>query len=264
MITNVSFYRFVAVDEPDELALRVRGKCEELDLRGKVVVAPEGMNGMLAGVTADVDAWEAWVRGDPRFDAMSLKRSTCEDPPYPKLTVKVKPEIVTMRTDGVDAVHRTGRYLPPERFRDWLREGRSMKVVDVRNDYEVRVGTFRGAIDPGTEYFHQFPEWVLEHREELQSADVVVTYCTGGIRCEKATSWMLEQGFDNVWQLEGGVHEYFERIDDADVDWDGELFVFDRRIAVDTSLRETDTELCERCGDPIVERARRVCGCPAE
>ena len=251
MIINVSFYRFVAVDDPELLAEQLRTSCVQHNLLGKIVVAAEGMNGMLAGTAEQIDAWQRWLHQDPRFADMRLKPSPGTDAPYGKLVVRVKPEIVTMRVDGVDAVTKTGRLLPAETFRDWLRGGKSMHVIDVRNDYEVRLGSFRGAVDPRTEYFHQFPEWVAEHRDEIAGASDVVMFCTGGIRCEKATAWMLEQGFDNIWQLSGGVHTYFETIEDADRDWEGELFVFDERVAVDTNLEETPTRLCGTCGDPV-------------
>lgn len=260
MVCNLAFYKFVPIDEPAALVAAVERACADRDLLGKVVVAAEGLNAMLAGAPADCDSFVEWLHADSRFADVHVKRSESDDVPFGKLVVREKPEIVTMRVDAVDAVTRTAPHLPPEQFRDWLRAGVPMRVIDVRNDYEVAIGTFRGALDPETAYFNEFPDWVEAHRDDLTDQRVVM-FCTGGIRCEKATAWMLDQGFDDVWQLQGGVLNYFETIPDADRDWDGELFVFDERVAVDTSLRETATELCSRCGDPVVGGDDTQCGC---
>lgn len=259
-VTNLAFYKFALVDDPDDLVIEVEESCRARDLLGKIVVAHEGINGMVAGSDRSCDGFATWLAAMPRFTGIDFKRSTSADAPFAKLVVRHKPEIVTMRVDGVDAVSSTARHVPPEVFRDWLRGGEAMTLIDVRNDYEVGVGTFRGAIDPQTAYFNEFPAWVEARREELAGAKVVM-FCTGGVRCEKATSWMLAHGFDDVWQLDGGVLNYFDRVPDAQQDWSGELFVFDERVAVDTSLKETDTELCSRCGDPVVGGDEALCGC---
>lgn len=252
MIHNLAFYRFFDVPDPAALRDTFREVCDELGLRGTVLVADEGVNAMLAGPPEAAERFVAWLRDDARFADMPVKTSLSDDVPFGKLVVKVKPEIVTMRTPGVDAAHKTARHLPPETLRDWLRGGDDVVLVDTRNDYEYALGTFRGAVDPQTASFHEFPDWVRERREELAERKVVM-FCTGGIRCEKATSWMLEEGFQNVWQLDGGVLNYFERIEQADRDWQGELFVFDDRVAVDTDLRPTDTTLCPECGSPVCD-----------
>lgn len=258
--TNLAFYKFARVEDPDALVDAVAASCTARELLGKIVIAEEGINGMVAGSRAQCDGFAEWLRQDERFADVVFKVSECDVPPFGKLVVRHKPEIVTMRVDDVDVVARTARHLPPEQLRDWLRAAEPITLIDVRNDYEVGIGTFRGALDPATAYFNEFPQWVREHRAELEERPVVM-FCTGGIRCEKATSWMLEQGFENVWQLDGGVLNYFERIEDAEHDWDGELFVFDERVAVDTHLRETSTELCSRCGDPVPGGDDSSCEC---
>lgn len=260
MVTNLAFYKFVCLDEPDVVVDWLTSTCDELELLGKIVVGPEGINGMVAGSQDACDQFVAEVHADPRFADVHFKSSLSDEPPFGKLVVRNKPEIVTMREPGVDAVSKTAPHLPPEKFRDWLRGGEKMTVIDVRNDYEVGIGTFRGAIDPDTEYFNQFPQWVRDHADELREQKVVM-FCTGGIRCEKATAWMLDELDTEIYQLEGGVLNYFEKIADADKDWDGELFVFDERVAVDTKLRETATELCSRCGDPVVGGDDSQCLC---
>lgn len=260
-VTNLAFYQFARVEDPDGLVASLTATCETLALFGKIVVAHEGLNGMVAGEGAACDAFMASMHADPRFAKIAFKVSESDEPPFGKLVVRHKPEIVTMREPGVDAVATTAPHLPPQQFRDWLRAGEPMMVVDVRNDYEVAIGTFRGAVNPNTEYFNQFPDWVRARREQL-AGEKVVMFCTGGIRCEKATSWMIEElGLDNVYQLEGGVLNYFEQVDDAERDWTGELFVFDERVAVDTRLQETATELCLRCGDPVVGGDDALCEC---
>jgi len=259
MITNLAFYRFVAIDDPDGLADQLRQRCAQHALLGSIIVAHEGVNAMLAGVDADAEAFVEWLQGDPRFADTPIKRSAGDRIPFNKLVVKVKPEIVTMRVEGVDAT-KTARHLEPALFREWLRSGEPMVLIDTRNDYEVALGSFRGAVDPHTDSFNEFPGWVDAHRAELEPEKVVM-FCTGGIRCEKATSWMLGHGVEDVWQLDGGVLNYFAEVPDAEQDWDGELFVFDDRVAVDTSLRETFTTLCPKCGIPVRGGHTPLCDC---
>lgn len=236
-ITNLAFYQFVQIDDPDALAAALAAECRRLGLRGTVLVATEGINAMLAGARETADAFVRWLRDDARFASTPLKVSESAQIPFRRLKVKVKPEIVSMRTDGVRPYEKTAPHLPPEELRDLLRsEPEDLVLIDTRNDFEVQLGTFRGALNPHTTSFGEFPAWVEEHRDKLQGKKVVM-FCTGGIRCEKATSWMLEQGLENVLQLEGGVLNYFAQVHDADRDWEGELFVFDERETVDTRLQ---------------------------
>ena len=260
MTTHLAFYEFVHLDQPDALRDELEALCASLELVGTIIVAEEGINGMLAGPAeagARLEQRLPQLVGEPDID---FKRTRCEETPFDRLVVKVKPEIVTMRIDGVDACSLTAEHLPCETFRDWLRGGEEMVVIDTRNDYEYALGTFRGAVNPKTEAFHEFPAYVEAHRAELDEAKVVM-FCTGGIRCEKATSWMIDRGIDEVYQLDGGVLNYFAQISDAERDWTGELFVFDKRVAVDTSLEETGSTLCPECGAPVREGHEPVCGC---
>jgi UPF0176 protein len=258
--TNLAFYKFTPIADPAALRDELRELCESLGIKGTILLAHEGINAMLAGSPEACEQFEGAITAVDDIGELWFKRSESREVPFGKLVVKVKPEIVTMRVDGVDACATTGKQLPPETFRDWLRGGEEMVVIDTRNDYEYDLGTFRGAINPNTAAFHEFPEYVEQRRDELQDTKVVM-FCTGGIRCEKATSWMLDEGLGDVYQLEGGVLNYFERIDDADKDWQGELFVFDGRVAVDTRLAETDTVLCDECGAPVRGGVEPVCGC---
>lgn len=262
-IANLAFYRFVQLDEPHALDSEIRSKCLDLDLLGTVLLANEGINGMLAGTPQNCEAFADWMHADERFTDMPFKVSYSDEVPFDKLIVRVKREIVTMSVPDVDTVSHTAPHVPPETLRDWLRSGEDILLVDTRNDYEYALGTFSGAVDPDTGSFGDFPQWVHSHRDELRQRKVVM-FCTGGIRCEKATSWMLDQGFDNVWQLEGGVLNYFQHVEDADRDWEGELFVFDARVALDTHLDETDTTLCPECGAPVRAGIEATCDCAKE
>ena len=170
---------------------------------------------------------------------------------FDRLVLKKKPEIVTMRRGRTNAATSTATKVSPTTFRDWIRNEEDMLVIDTRNRFECELGTFRGAVDPQTAAFHEFPAYVETHREELRSKKVVM-FCTGGIRCEKATSWMHDILPDGeIFQLDGGILKYFEDVGDAHLDWKGELFVFDQRVAVDTRLQPTSTRLCCGCGVPV-------------
>ena len=236
MIHNLAFYRFVPIADPQREAQRFEAACRRSGLRGTVLVAPEGVNAMVAGPADGADLFLDWLRADVRFADVSIKVSRSHEIPFRKLGVKVKPEIVTMRMADVDVCRATAARVAPEVLRDWLRRGEDVVLIDTRNDFEFAHGSFRGAINPGTASFGEFPGWVDAQDEALRHRKVVM-FCTGGIRCEKATSWMLGRGFADLHQLDGGILAYFERIEDAERDWRGDLFVFDERELLDTRLR---------------------------
>ncbi len=238
-VLNVAFYMFTDMSPLNGLPEAVKSLDNYEHIKGSIILSYEGINGMLAGMPEHLEPFmEQLIALRPALGDMPIKKSYSSDIPFKKLLIKTKPEIVTMRVDGVNAIGKTGPHLPPEKLRDWIREDKDMVFIDVRNDFECQIGTFKGAINPKTTAFHEFPDYVREHREEWAGKDVVMC-CTGGIRCEKATSWMLDEGFDNIYQLEGGILNYFEKITDAEKDWDGDLFVFDERIAVKTNLEES-------------------------
>lgn len=241
MTLNAAFYMFTDLAPLDALRDDLATRCAAAGLLGTIILAQEGINGMLAGDEAAVRGFiDALLLARPQLAPMPIKYSESDGPSFGHLDVKIKPEIVTMRVPGVDATHTAPR-LDPHTLREWLRSGEQITLIDVRNDFECQRGTFRGAINPGTTAFHQFPEYALQHKDALHNKKLV-TFCTGGIRCEKATSWMIEQGFSEVYQLDGGILNYFQQIEDAHLDWSGELFVFDRRTAVDTRLKPTNSE----------------------
>lgn len=254
---NLAFYRFVPIEDCEAARGWLEQIAEEAELRGTLIVASEGINAMLSGKPEQCRRFESRLRNDERFEDIWIKRSNSQALPFGRLDVKVKEEIVTMRAE-YEGAEQTAEHLAPETFRNWLRGGEDMVVIDTRNDFEFRMGSFKGALNPDTTAFHEFPDYVRERAEELASKKVVM-FCTGGIRCEKATSWMKSVGLENVYQLEGGVLNYFEKVEDADEDWEGELFVFDQRVGVNTRLEETDARLCPECGRPFSSGVGALC-----
>lgn len=256
---NLAFYRFAHVADPEKFVVELRDICEQHGLRGSLIVAHEGLNGMLAGQEEGCDAFCEFLLNKPEFSGTHIKRSVSPSIPFQRLTIKVKPEIVTLRAGDVD-VSKTAPHLAPEDFRAALDE-ENVVVIDTRNDFEFQVGTFRGSVNPKTRAFHEFVGYVESHRDELATKDKILMFCTGGIRCEKATAWMAQNGFENVYQLQGGVLNFFEKIPDADKHWDGELFVFDERVTVTTTLEASTAKLCGQCGAPILATGEALCPC---
>jgi UPF0176 protein len=258
-----SFYRFVAIADCATLVDEIEACTEGRDVRGTVLIAPEGINGSLCGTCEDLAHVANFFDDDPRFQGIPMRRSETEGMVFDKLVIKEKPEIVTMRAEPSQVAATTAKKIDPDTFRTWLRAGEEMVLIDTRNQFEYDLGTFRGALDPQTSAFHEFPDFIRKNQSDLARKKIVM-FCTGGIRCEKATSWMREeQGMTDVFQLDGGVLRYFEEIDDADLDWQGELFVFDNRVALDASLRPTETRLCSGCGAPVqTQKQCRSCQTP--
>ena len=255
---HIAFYRFVLL--PD--AERVSDWLRQLTagLTGSVLVAEEGVNGVLAGPPEALDAFEAQFTADPRFAGMVFRRSACSTPPFARMKVHHKPEIVAVGIDGARASG-TGAVSPAEWRALLARE--DVVVLDNRNHFEFRLGRFQGAVDPGVRHFRDFPTFVAAHAPAWRAAGrTVAMYCTGGIRCEKTSGWMASLGLD-VRQLDGGILNYFASLPDAERDWQGECFVFDNRIALDTRLAETATTAERVYGDDPaeawrLERARRL------
>jgi UPF0176 protein len=247
-LLHSAFYRFVRLDQPEAVAARVRllAAAPQHPVLGSVLVAPEGINGMLAGTAQALDAIELALHTDAcfagRFAGMVFKRSACTTPPFHRLKVHCKPEIVPLGITGVDAGGPGGVDVSPADWRALIRRD-DVVLLDNRNSFEFRLGRFRGAVDPMVGNFRDFPAYVLAHAPAWAAAGQrVAMYCTGGIRCEKTSVWMRGLGIP-VWQLEGGILNYFARMPDAERDWDGECFVFDNRVALDTRLQETPTAL---------------------
>jgi UPF0176 protein len=237
-IRNLAAYRFVAVSDPEAVAARVRALCDMLALRGSVLVAPEGINLFLAGTADAVDAFLRRLGEDARFAALPAKFSDSESVPFRRLRVKVKPEIITFVDRALDPATGRAPTVAPEQLRQWLRQGhddtgRDVVLLDTRNREEVRYGTFAGALTLPIDNFTELPGALAPHRDAFDGK-TVVSFCTGGIRCEKAALWLQQAGIDHVLQLDGGILGYFERV--GGEAYDGRCFVFDERIALDPDL----------------------------
>ncbi len=239
MIHHSAFYKFVPLSHPDRVVADLRALAMRFDLLGSILVATEGINGMVAGREENVDAFQSALLSDAHFAAMLFKRSACKTPPFRRLKVYKKPEIVPLGIDGVDA-RNTGIDVSPAEWRKLIAE-EDVVLLDNRNSFEFRRGRFKNAIDPQVSNFRDFPNYVKEHAAAWKAQGKrVAMYCTGGIRCEKTSSWMRDLDME-VFQLRGGILNYFKEMPDADKDWDGECFVFDNRVALDTRLQETST-----------------------
>lgn len=263
-----SFYKFTPLSRPEAVAALLRELLSQpqlAGLAGTLLVATEGINGMLAGPPQAVQRIEEILLHEPAFagafTGMAFKRSVCSTPPFGKLKVHVKNEIVPLGIAGVDA-SRTGINVSPREWRELLQDP-ELVLLDNRNSFEYRVGHFEGAIDPGVTNFRDFPAYVRAHAPQWQAEGKrVAMYCTGGIRCEKTSAWMLDMGL-TVYQLEGGILNYFQQMPDAEREWRGDCFVFDNRVALDTRLQETARTLEDVYrADPDVawrlQRARRL------
>jgi UPF0176 protein len=235
-----AFYKFVKLADPEAVIEHLR--VLTTDLLGSILVAEEGINGMVAGNAAELDAFEGALQADVRIGKMTFKRSACITVPFKRMKVRRKTEIVPLGIAGVDATRGGGIDVSPAEWRKLIAED-DVVLLDNRNSFEYKVGHFEGAIDPQVHHFRDFPEYVKAHAAEWKAQGKrVAMYCTGGIRCEKTSAWMAGLGMP-VYQLEGGILNYFMKMPDAGKDWHGECFVFDNRIALDTKMRETDTTL---------------------
>jgi len=262
-LLHTAFYKFVRLGDAEAVAKTFRELTAPLT--GSILLAPEGVNGMVAGSPRQIDAFELAVRSDARLDAkfadIAFKRSPCKTVPFRKMKVHVKAEIVPLGIADVDA-RRTGTNVSPAEWRKLIAED-DVVLLDNRNSFEFRLGRFKNAIDPNVVNFRDFPNYVKEHLDDWKrDGKRVAMYCTGGIRCEKTSAWMRDMDVP-VYQLEGGILNYFKQMPDAERDWDGECFVFDNRIALNTKLEETDTTLedvynNEPDGEWRLARAKRL------
>ena len=254
MYTIAAFYHFARFDDPDALRPPLRGVCEAHGVQGTILVAAEGVNGTVAGTRAGIDAVIAHLRALPGCAALEYKESFSETAPFGKLKIRLKREIVTMGRPDVDPLAGTGHYVAPQ---DWnaLIAREDVAVIDTRNDYEVAIGTFQGAIDPQTQSFGGFPAWWEANRDRFEGKKIAM-FCTGGIRCEKSTNYLIGQGVGDVFHLRGGILKYLEEVPEADSAWHGDCFVFDARVSVGHGLREGPHLLCHGCRQPILPEDR--------
>ncbi len=246
-----ALYHFAKLENYAELRAPLLKLMEQNNVRGTLLLASEGINGTIAGSRSGIDKVLAHLNNDPRLSPIKTKESFSEEMPFLRTKVKLKKEIVTMGVEGIDPTHIAGTYVKPK---DWnqLISDPSVLVIDTRNDYEVQIGAFQNAVDPKTQNFREFPDYVKENLDPKQHKKVAM-YCTGGIRCEKSTAYLKENGFQEVYHLEGGILKYLEEVPQSESLWQGECFVFDERVSVDHDLNPGSFDQCYACRMPITQ-----------
>jgi len=256
---NIGAYRFVSLPEPELENLRqnLKTRCDERSFRGTILLSVEGINLNLVGRPDAIREFQDWLAGDSRFEDLSWKESFSHHLPYNRMLVKIKAEIIAFGQDGIDPSRRTAPYVRPRELKRWLDEQRDVILLDTRNLYEIHLGTFRGARHLDIQTFRALPARVRDLSEEEREG-CVVTFCTGGIRCEKAASLLQREGFKDVYQLEGGILKYFEEC--GGEHFDGECFVYDRRVALNSDLDETETVQCFNCMMPVTAEEQELSG----
>lgn len=257
------YYLYFPLEDPDEYLVQHRELCESLDLRGRILIGSEGINGTVSGSVANTRAYMEAMRADPRTAEMQFKIDPCEEHLFPKLSIKVRDEIVTLgltAEDDIDPNEVTGRRLSPSEWYEAMQDD-DVVIIDGRNKYEADMGHFKDAICPDIESFREFPEWFEGHADEIRGKKVL-TYCTGGIRCEKLSGYLIKQGCENVSQLEGGIVTYGKDPEMKGRDFQGLCYVFDKRVGVEANFTETREIIstCRYCGTRVPEYSN--CGWP--
>lgn len=254
-ITVCAMYRFVELPHFEDLKQPLLEQMLALDIKGTLLLAEEGINGTVAGSGQAIEALLDWLRQEERLRDIDYKLSFDEQQPFYRTKVKLKKEIVTMGVEGIDPKRVVGTYVKPK---DWnaLISDPEVLLIDTRNNYEVEIGSFKGAVNPETATFREFPDYVAKNLDPAKHKKVAM-FCTGGIRCEKSTAYLKEQGFDEVYHLEGGILKYLEEVEPDETLWEGDCFVFDNRVSVDHSLEKGHYDQCHACRMPITEEDKR-------
>ena len=248
-IVVAALYKFVCLGDFEQLREPLLALMLAQDVRGTLLLAGEGINGTISGPRSGIDTVLGWLREDARLADLEHKESFHDEHPFLRTKVKLKKEIVTMGVEGIDPNRTVGTYLSPEEWNAVISDPETL-LIDTRNDYEVEVGTFKGAINPETRTFREFPDYVKDTLDPAKHKKVAM-FCTGGIRCEKSTAYLKEQGFDEVYHLKGGILKYLEEMPKEDSLWEGECFVFDERVTVDHDLNPGEFDQCHACRRPI-------------
>jgi UPF0176 protein len=255
--TVAAMYKFAALPDFETLQAPLQAVCRSNEVMGTILLAEEGLNGTVAGPKKGIEAVIAHIQSDTRFENISIKYAYAEKMPFHRMKVRLKKEIVTLGKPVADPNKQVGTYVKPEDWNDLISDP-DVILVDTRNEYEVAIGTFRGAEDPKTASFREFPEWVeaLKARAAQGEKPKVAMFCTGGIRCEKASSYMKTEGFEDVYHLEGGILKYLENVPAEESLWEGECFVFDQRVSVEHGLTPGSYDMCHACRRPISEEEK--------
>ncbi len=246
-----ALYKFVALEDYKAIRQPLLEAMESNGIKGTLLLASEGINGTVSGTQEGIDALLAWLNSDDRFNPISFKLSYHDNQPFYRTKVKLKKEIVTMGVEGIDPRKTVGTYVKPK---DWnaLISDPDVLLIDTLNDFEIEIGTFVHAVNPNTKTFREFPEYVKNNLDPKKNKKVAM-FCTGGIRCEKSTAYLKEQGFEEVYHLEGGILQYLEDVPKEDTLWKGDCFVFDNRVAVNHDLEKSEYDQCYACRLPITD-----------
>ena len=253
-----ALYQFVDLPDYKERQDLIQDFCSSKNLCGTILLATEGINGTIAGPEKGVVETVEFLQNKQGFDNLELKYSKTVNPPFNRMKVRLKKEIVTMGVEGLDPKKMVGSYVPAE---DWnkLIQDPDVLVIDTRNDYEVKLGTFRGAVNPELGTFRDFPDWLRAKINETKKSKIAM-FCTGGIRCEKSTSFLKSEGLEDVFHLQGGILKYLETVSEQESLWDGQCFVFDQRVSVGHGLNRGEYELCFGCRQPISQEDKKSPG----
>ncbi len=254
-ITVCALYKFVRLENFEQLREPLLQQMQNHEVKGTLLLASEGINGTIAGPEAGIKAVQDWLKSDARLTDIVSKESYHEHNPFNRTKVKLKKEIVTMGIEGIDPRHVVGTYVKPDEWNDLISDPEVL-LVDTRNDYEVEIGTFKHAVNPNTKTFREFPDYVKENLDPEKHKKVAM-FCTGGIRCEKSTAYLKEQGFDEVYHLEGGILKYLEEMPEDNSLWQGECYVFDGRVSVNHDLEKGQYDMCNACRLPITEEDKQ-------
>lgn len=250
-----ALYKFAVLNDYRQLRQPLLDRMLENDVHGTLLLAREGINGTVAGSREGIDAIKGWLEQDARFDGVDYKESFVDIQPFKRTKVKLKKEIVTMGVEGIDPRRTVGTYVEPDQWNDLISDP-DVLLIDTRNQYEVEIGTFRNAVNPATDTFREFPKYVKQNLDSSRHRKVAM-FCTGGIRCEKSTAFLKEQGFEEVYHLKGGILKYLEEVPQENSLWRGECFVFDDRVTVNHQLERGGYDQCNACRRPITSQDKQ-------
>ena len=258
MYSVAALYKFSVIENPKTLQVELRKQLKNNLITGTILVGEEGLNGTIAGDQANLEQALKYIKSIHGFSDLDIKYSESKENPFARLKIKLKKEIVTIGDESIDPNDIVGQYVDPENWNDLISDENTI-LIDTRNDYEYSIGTFKNSINPNTVKFREFPEWVKKQNfsKEDKETKKVAMFCTGGIRCEKASSFMKKDGFNNVNHLKGGILKYFEVVDEKDSLWSGECFVFDDRVSVRHDLSVGTFDMCHGCRMPITEEDKK-------
>ncbi len=251
-VVVAALYRFTKFPDFESFRRPLRELMLEKEVRGTLLLAAEGINGTIAGSREAIDSTLAWLREDDRFRGLQVKESYVNENPFYRTKVKLKKEIVTMGVENIDPNHIVGTYVDALDWNNLIGDPEVL-LLDTRNKYEVEIGTFKNAVNPETDSFREFPEYVEKNLDPIKHKKIAM-FCTGGIRCEKSTAYLKQQGFDDVYHLKGGILKYLEEVSEENTLWEGECFVFDNRVTVNHQLEQGSYDQCHACRMPITEK----------